>query len=141
MVPGLLVTCATDRTVTLWDAHHSNSATPPHPCGTKDMQVGKLYSVAFYPSSPWLLGCGGSGGELALWDLSGETPLLERFGSRVSADVARNQLDEDQAENKAEEFEAIMANAAESQEETQPKNETTKKGKDSKKKKVHRKGR
>ena len=35
----------------------------------------KLYAVSFYPSSPRLLGCGGAGGELALWELGDEENL------------------------------------------------------------------
>ena len=84
----MLATCATDRTVTLWDTHPQKNgeitAFLPHPCGNKDMHVGKLYSVAFYPSAPWLLGCGGSAGELALWDLSSESSLVQRFSNRLS---------------------------------------------------------
>jgi hypothetical protein len=104
------------------------------------MQVGKLYSVSFYPSSPWLLGCGGGGGELALWDLSSEAPLLERFGCRITAHIPKEL--EDTTANKTEKFEAIMANGVETQRETTTRHDNSnKKGKDSKKKKVHRKGR
>jgi periodic tryptophan protein 1 len=91
-VPGLMVTCSTDKTVSLWDTYSSvesqpASSTRPHVtaprlCGSKDMCSGKLYTVAFYPSHPWLLGCGGSGNQLALWDLSDEGPIQKRFGGR-----------------------------------------------------------
>jgi periodic tryptophan protein 1 len=88
-VPGLLAFCSTDKTVSLWDTY-SNSAQanqsrahsgPPRLCGSKDMCSGKLYTVSFYPSDPWLLGCGGSGNQLALWDLSEEAAIQNRFGS------------------------------------------------------------
>ncbi|KAL3809521.1 hypothetical protein ACHAXA_001252 [Cyclostephanos tholiformis] len=47
------------------------------------MSVGKLYSVSFYPSSPWLLACGGSGNELAIWDMEGEDAIRNRFAGRI----------------------------------------------------------
>jgi periodic tryptophan protein 1 len=91
-VPGLLAFCSTDKTVSLWDTYgdgpqadrsraHSG---PPRLCGSKDMCSGKLYTVSFYPSDPWLLGCGGSGNQLALWDLSEEAAIQNRFGKRSS---------------------------------------------------------
>jgi hypothetical protein len=87
----MLATCAVDKTVTLWDTYKdeklSNQA--PRACANKNMNVGKLYSVNFYPSTPWLLGCAGSGKELALWDMSAEAVLQKRFGSRVGAEHAK----------------------------------------------------
>jgi periodic tryptophan protein 1 len=94
-VPGLMVTCSIDKTITLWDAHNVDASTskvlPPKPCGNKDMCVGKLYSVGFYPSAPWLLGCGGSGNELALWDLSSEESIQKGFQGRMGLVVAQQE--------------------------------------------------
>lgn len=86
-VPGMMVTCSVDKTVTLWDAQNvpSNSGyLSPRSCGSKDMCAGKLYAVGFYPSSPWLLGCGGSGNQLSIWDLSSEEAIQNRFQSRLN---------------------------------------------------------
>jgi hypothetical protein len=78
-----MATCAIDKTVALWDAHCiASEQQVPKACGVKDMAVGKLYSVSFYPSSPWLLGSGGSSGDLALWDMSQEKAIQSRFGDR-----------------------------------------------------------
>ena len=46
------------------------------------MGVGKLYSLGFYSSSPWLLGCAGAGKELAIWDMTREDSLRNRFKGR-----------------------------------------------------------
>lgn len=86
-VPGMLVTCSIDKTVALWDTAAAPNGTP-QPCGSKDMNVGRLYSVACYPSAPWLLACGGSGNELAIWDMEGEDAIQKRFASRVDGDPA-----------------------------------------------------
>lgn len=48
------------------------------------MAVGKLYTINFYPSSPWLLGCAGSAKEIALWDMTREDSIQKRFGQRVT---------------------------------------------------------
>ena len=156
----MLATCAIDKTVKLWDTsscvtNDSSVATPPVPCGSRDMGVGKLYTVNFYPSSPWLLGTGGAGNQLALWDLSGEAPLRKRFGNRVTADVggttgidAADQDDGDDNENeggKEADFEAMMAAgdaAAEKvREVSKSSSNKKKKGGKKNKKKAHRAGR
>lgn len=153
-VPGMMVTCATDKTVTLWDTHNTaianetttQSLTPPSACGTKDMGVGKLYTVSFYPSTPWLLGCGGAGNEVALWDLSRHEGIQGRFGNRIivngessSSKTATTSVETD--------FEAIMSNTNingkdESSSSTNKKKSGKKKKKGgNKQKKAHRKGR
>jgi periodic tryptophan protein 1 len=87
-VPGMMATCSIDKTVTLWDVQNlqnDKTSSSPRSCGSKDMCAGKLYTVGFYPSSPWLLGCGGSGNQLSLWDLSSEDAIQKRFNGRSSA--------------------------------------------------------
>ncbi|CAJ1929038.1 unnamed protein product [Cylindrotheca closterium] len=145
LVPGLMVSCSVDKTVTLWDTQNlSNSK--PHPCGSKDMAVGKLYTVNFYPSSPWLLGCAGGGKELALWDLTREAPIQKRFGDRVTGGTVYNTLEETTAKQEA--FDAMMTKAKETNttsetDETTPMKKKNKKKKpgSGKKKKAHRAGR
>jgi len=114
-VPGLLATCSVDKTVTLWDTYNPEDRLPlrvaPRSCGSKDMCSGKLYSVSFYSSEPWLLGCGGSGNQLALWDLSEEQAIQKRFRERVGGAA----LFESDAENidKGDEFDAMMKGKSE----------------------------
>ena len=138
-VPGMMATCSSDATVTLWDAYAGNKCPtanlPPRSCANKDMCVGKLYTVGFYPSSPWLLGCGGGGNQIAIWDLSSETGIQNHFdaekrGSSVVVDEAANE----------EDFEAMMANEAAGREDpSQSSSKKKKKGKG--KKKAHKRGR
>jgi len=146
-IPGMLATCAVDKTVTLWDMYSSEgkpSNAPPRPCGNKDMGVGKLYTMSFYPSSPWLLGCGGSGKELALWDLSSEAALQSRFGSRIEgAPGVPAVIEATEQVSKEEDFEAMMAtkDAAVEKVKSDTKSNKNNKKKGKGKKKVHKRGR
>lgn len=108
-IPGMLATCSVDKTVTLWDTYQGGTLAenaPPKPCMTKDMCAGKLYTVKFYPSSPWLIGCGGSGGQISLWHLDSEARLKQRFSGREAGAVDAPVEEERQAE---QDFEAMMA--------------------------------
>jgi WD40 repeat protein len=144
-VPGMMVSCSVDKTVTLWD---TNQQTKPQACGSKDMGVGKLYTLNFYPSSPWLLGCAGGGKEIALWDMTREAPIQKRFGHRVnSSGIAPSA--EAEINQQQEAFDAMMSNSSsqqqkETQAETPSKSQHKKKNKkkvgSGKKKRAHRAG-
>ena len=137
-VPGMLMTCSIDKTVALWDTQNGGS---PHPCGSKDMNVGKLHSVSCYPSSPWLLACGGSGNSLAIWDMESEDAIQNRFAGRVNGSAAKA----DDAETEEPNFEALMAAeaskaATDKANATMNKSKKNKKGgKGTKKNKAHKK--
>ncbi len=141
-IPGMLATCAIDKTVKLWDTSKDGN---PICCGTKDMDVGKLYTCSFYMSSPWLMGCGGAGGKIALWDLEHEKVISERFSSRQSS---TQQEQEQSMEAQSVDLEAIrIANNNNDnnnkedvkEDSTSTKSKKKKKKKpNSKKKKVHR---
>lgn len=142
-VPGMLATCSINKTVTLWDTYSQNqpSLVPPAPCGNKSMEVGKLFTLSFYESSPWLLACGGGGNELALWDMTRDDAIQKRFKSRQK-DVNTPLNEEDLSSDKAEDFEAMMAvrdDALEKVRENAKKRNNKKKGK--KKKGTHKRGR
>ena len=105
-VPGMLVTCSIDKTVALWDASVAEGAAPT-PCGSKDMNVGKLHSVSCYPSAPWLLACGGSGNDLAIWDMESEGAIQKRFAGRVNGGSGSGAPSTE--EGTEPDFEAVMA--------------------------------
>jgi hypothetical protein len=52
------------------------------------------------------MGCGGSGNELAIWDMEDEEPIKNRFASRVSGAAAVSTPNEDGTEA---DFEAMMS--------------------------------
>ncbi len=136
----MLVTCAIDKTVAIWDTLNvgDHSDGKPIACGSKEMGVGKLYTVNFYQSSPWLLGCGGGGNQLALWDISNETAFQKRFGGRL-AETSKPKVAENNGEAKTEDFEAIMAAADQAAAEARQQATNNKKKKKKTKKKIHRK--
>mmetsp|Transcript_53374 Transcript_53374/g.129832 ORF Transcript_53374/g.129832 Transcript_53374/m.129832 type:complete len:677 (-) Transcript_53374:112-2142(-) len=160
-VPGLLATCSVDKTVTLWDTHNAstgNPAGPPTSRMNKDMRVGKLYTVNFYPSSPWLLGCAGGAKEMALWDMTRDDVVQKCFAKRLiekTPAVVGDQTTEQSQTNdfiaaekdKKEAFDAMMTASSENSNgasKTDEKSSIKKKKKDkgkSKKKKAHRAGR
>ncbi|KAG7362947.1 WD-40 repeat-containing protein [Nitzschia inconspicua] len=144
-VPGMLATCSVDKTVTLWDTYDAEqklSNGPPKAKMNKDMRVGKLYTVNFYPSSPWLLGCAGGAKEIALWDMSHDDNVQRCFGGR-SGIGAKNVQSEHAAGEKQEAFDAMMTPTASSQptKEANAEKSSTKSKKKNKNKKVHKAGR
>lgn len=144
LVPGMLATCAVDKTITLWDTYQDGklSNQSPRACANKNMNVGKLYSINFYPSTPWLLGCAGGGKELALWDMSAEAVLQKRFGSRVGAEhatIIEAPIDEGA---KQDDFKAMMtADVEGADEEIEKKTMGKNKKKKEKKRMAHSAGR
>jgi hypothetical protein len=96
------------------------------------MNVGRLHSVSCYPSSPWLLACGGSGNEIAIWDMEGEESIQNRFAGRVSGKA--NVSDEE----KEPDFEAVMAVGGDEATNKALEGMNKSKKKQGKKKKVHK---
>ena len=145
----MLATCSVDKTVTLWDTYNeANKLTngPPKVKMSKDMKVGKLYTLNFYPSSPWILGCAGGAMEMALWDMTRDEHVQKCFGGRTTNNT---QTVDSSAEEKKEAFDAMMTSKSESTSntvspETPNKSSSSskkKKDKGKKKKKVHHAGR
>jgi hypothetical protein len=103
------------------------------------MNVGKLYTINFYSSSPWLVGCAGGGKELALWDMTREDAIQKRFGGRVSGTNGIRDADPVVETEKKEEFAAMMsADSSTTEKESEPSESNLSKDKLGKKKKVHR---
>lgn len=129
-IPGMLITCSIDKTVALWDTH--NASPNPQACGSKDMNVGRLHSVSCYPSSPWLLACGGGGNEIAIWDMEGEDSIQKRFAGRANTSTQSNEEEEP-------DFEAVMAAGDNEATNKALEGMNKSKKKKGKKKKVHKK--
>ena len=137
----MLATCSLDKTVTLWDTYNASKTPttgPPNACGNKEMGVGKLYTVNYYPSAPWLLGCAGSGKELAIWDMTRETTIQKRFASRIGVEAVSDENESDGADQK-EAFDAMMSTDVQKTEESSsPKPKIKSKKGGNKTKKAHK---
>ncbi|ETW07984.1 hypothetical protein H310_02370 [Aphanomyces invadans] len=79
-IPGLFATAGTDKHVKIWDL----AGPTPQCVASKDMQVGELLTLQFYRDSPFLLGTGGTGGVLALWDTSENDGVERKFATRAA---------------------------------------------------------
>ena len=139
-VRGLMATSSVDQTVALWDAHTIDSTSGRlKACGSKDVKVGKLYSVSFYPSKqqPWLLTAAGGSTEISVWDLTREKTIRDAFAGRRTGYGGESLVDDhENDENGAStetDFEAMMV-AEEKKEPT--KNSNNNSAKKSKKKKA-----
>jgi len=128
-IKGMLATSSIDGTVTIWNTNNISSAVPaPAPTfiTSKDMNVGKLFTVSFYPSMPWLLASGGSGNVVALWHLDSDDNITHQFSSPLEQQPQPQHLQIDE----------ILNTPQQSLE--QPAKEIKKKKKKKRKKKVHK---
>jgi len=149
----MMATSALDKTVTIWDTYNSStdksSSIQPKAKMNKDMKVGKLFTLNFYPSSPWLLGCGGGAKEIAIWDMTRDDTIQKCFSGRSITSSEESKVDtRDETPEKTPENETgkILDSIMTSDSHTEkPINDTGMKkspsSKKKKKKKAHRAGR
>ena len=146
----MLATSSVDKTVTIWDTFNCStekkSFQSPIAKLNKNMKVGKLFTLNFYPSSPWLLGCGGSSKEIALWDMTQDDIIQKCFGGRSKEYIPTQEtiaIDKTREKEKEKAFDMIKSdsNAAKLTTETESKKISSSKKKKKKTKKAHRAGR
>ena len=141
----MLATSSVDKTVTLWDTLNATNASKPRAKMNKDMKVGKLFTLNFYPSYPWLLGCGGGGKEIAIWDMTEDKTVQKCFGGRAmttTTDTATDTTKPTPSETTKAIFDSTMTADDPKSIDMKKKSSLSKKnGKKKKKKKVHRAGR
>ena len=78
--PALLLTCSTDKMLKLWDI----AGGKPSLVATNNPQIGAVFSAGFAPSVPYLVGCAGSKGEVAVWDILADAAIAEGpYGARL----------------------------------------------------------
>ena len=136
----MMATSAVDKTVTLWDT--SDGGTPRAKLN-KDMKVGKLFTLNFYPSTPWLLGCAGGGKEIAIWDMTEDATVQKCFGGRaITTDAPNTTTTEPSDVTTKSIFDSVMTPDSKSADAAVVEKKTSSnKKKKKKKKKVHKVGR
>ena len=84
-VPGLLATASTDHAVKIWDLQSPAAAATgnanPNLVVSKNMNVGPLFSVRFFPGQPFLLATAGEEGMVAIWESSEDNHVSRCFGT------------------------------------------------------------
>ena len=78
-VAGMMSVVGEDKAVKIYDAHAEGG---PRCVIRKEGTVGKLYTTQFYESQELLVGFGGSGGQLGLWEMASEDCIVKTFESR-----------------------------------------------------------
>merc|ERR1711862_512167 len=93
-IPGMLATSSIDHIITIYDIqNYKNSEQQKQKQKTpisfyKDMNVGKLFTLNFY--NEWLLGCGGSNNDIALWNFDTDDDIYNHFKSRCNNNNSMN---------------------------------------------------
>lgn len=87
-IPGLMATSSIDQTVKIWDVQDvpSSSSRLPKLVGYKTMNVGKVFAMQFSVDVPYLLGCGGDGGLVGIWESDELDAVKRHFSSRQLVD-------------------------------------------------------
>lgn len=140
-VPGMLATSSVDKTVTIWDTMSNSSSRSPTAKMNKDMKVGKLFTLNFYPSSPWLMGCAGGSKEIALWDMTEDDTIQKCFGDRIDHSSLTKKDDSEKAEENEISLDSIMNSNAVEKATEKGKEKPSISSKKKRKTKAHRAGR
>ena len=82
-VRGLCATSSIDKTVKIWDTEPISQGKEPILVAYKSMSVGQLFACQFFVDEPFMLGTGGDGGMLAIWDSDEQESIKQHFEGRV----------------------------------------------------------
>ena len=104
LVPGMMATASTDKTVKVWDINDSDSAASeertrggPVCIETKTMGIGEVFCLSFYSDDPYILACGGEDGKVALWETNESSSVSRTFRRRVRESGVGAQVEVDGA--------------------------------------------
>ncbi|CAG8443943.1 10865_t:CDS:10 [Ambispora leptoticha] len=78
LIEGCLVTGSPDKTVKVWDV----KSLKPNMVTSRDLSVGKVFSLQFCPDSPFQLAVAGSSGSVYIWDISTNAGVRHVFEGR-----------------------------------------------------------
>jgi periodic tryptophan protein 1 len=85
LAKGFLATGSLDKTVRLFDCNTlTGPSSSPLCIAFKEMGIGQVFSVNFFPQSAFLLGAGGSKGMVAIWDVAADAGEVTPAASAAS---------------------------------------------------------
>jgi periodic tryptophan protein 1 len=84
LIPSLLLTASTDRTLKVWDLSSTATTTTSTRCVvSREPGVGKIFAAAFAADSPFVVACAGSKGEVRVVELDESEVYCEVVRARL----------------------------------------------------------
>jgi periodic tryptophan protein 1 len=90
LAQGLMATSSLDRCVKLWDWNTLDAGGNPCLIASKEMSIGQIFSVNFFPHSAFLLAAAGSKGLVAIWDISMDAGEVPGFAPAIAEGAAES---------------------------------------------------
>ncbi|KAG9003066.1 hypothetical protein FRB90_011254 [Tulasnella sp. 427] len=82
-VRGLIATGGTDSYVKLWNVTEDQGAARVKMLTSRNLEVGKVFSVTWSPDEPLTLAAAGSEGKLQIWDVAAKSGVKEALGDKL----------------------------------------------------------
>ncbi|KAH9468613.1 hypothetical protein Pst134EA_009149 [Puccinia striiformis f. sp. tritici] len=83
-IPGLLVSGGLDKLVKVWNLEDKSGSPTLSMVVSRDLGVGKVFSVSFSPDDPTTLAVAGTKGSLQIWDISTNNGVRSVFKDRFN---------------------------------------------------------
>ncbi|KAH9813874.1 WD40-repeat-containing domain protein [Melampsora americana] len=82
-IPGLMVTGGVDKMVKVWNVDQKDGKPSLSMVTSRDLGVGKVFSVSFCPDEPATIAVAGSKASVQLWDLTTNNGVRSGFRDRL----------------------------------------------------------
>ncbi|KAG8917616.1 hypothetical protein FRC01_002328 [Tulasnella sp. 417] len=82
-IRGLVATGGTDNLVKLWNVTEEGGTARVKMLTSRNLEVGKVFSVTWSPDDPLTLAAAGSEGKLQIWDVAAKSGVKEALGDKL----------------------------------------------------------
>ncbi|KAJ1307800.1 hypothetical protein OPQ81_001883 [Rhizoctonia solani] len=82
-VRGCVATGGADKLVKIWNVETGGESVNASMVISRNLEVGKVFTVAFSPDDPLTLAAAGSKAKLQVWDIGANAGVRKSFGSRL----------------------------------------------------------